>query len=129
MAGSQAVITILLSPISGLLSFTCTSASTVFNWSVSHCCVQGLLTDFQTYVDTVLSLEINPTVISDHKLKPLVSSTPKKSTTTCLDLCDSDSSFSSEKTESLSRCWIDLNDSNTSEQNNLSLMQSWKSHV
>ena len=76
-------------------------------------------------------------MISDHKLEPLVSSTPKKSTTTCLDLCDSDSSFSSEfgtpakfpRTESSSRRWIDLNDSDTSEQNNSSLMQSWKSHV
>lgn len=79
----------------------------------------------------------NPTMISNHLLEPLVSSTPKKNITRCLDLFDSDSSFSSDfgtpaklpRTESPSKCWIDLNDTDTSEQNDLSLKQSWKNRA
>lgn len=79
----------------------------------------------------------NPTMISNHLLEPLVSSTPKKNITRCLDLFDSDSSFSSDfgtpaklpRTESPTKCWIDLNDTDTSEQNDLSLKQSWKNRA
>ena len=80
-----------------------------------------LFTDFKP--KQLSSSKNNQTTISGHKLEPLISSTPKKNSSRCLDLCDCDSSFSSDfgtppkfpLAESSSRCCIDLNNTGTSE--------------
>lgn len=110
------------------------TVSTVCNWLVSHAVFGG---GVDLRPKQTSSSKENPTMISNHLLKPLVSSTPKKNITRCLDLFDSDSSFSSDfgtpaklpRTEYPSKCWIDLNDTDTSEQNNSSSKQSWKNRA
>ena len=55
-------------------------------------------------------------------LEPLIASTPRKDRVKCLDLYDSDSSDFTTPTKkrprssSSPKCWIELNDSDTSEQ-------------
>ena len=76
------------------------------------------MTDFRPKRFNISSSKNNQSTISGHKLEPLISSKSKKNSSRCLDLCDCDSSFSSDfgtaakfpRAESSSRCCIDQND-------------------